>query len=61
VVLLSAVLCIVLLMLPLSTDDVNDSSSILARYCVVSVHQKLIAAYILGLYRSLSVVMIKMT
>lgn len=50
VVLLSAVLCIVILMLPLSTDSDNNSSSIrLSHYCIVTVHQKLIAAYILGL------------
>ena len=61
VVLLSAVLCIIILMLPLqsSTDDGADSDVtgsstvslllLLLRYCVVTVHQKLIAAYILGL------------
>jgi len=52
VVLLSAVLCIVILMLPLSTDSDNNSSSIrLSHYCIVTVHQKLIAAYILGVLR----------
>ena len=50
VVLLSAVLCIIILMMPLSTD----SSSLLAHYCLVSIHQKLIAAYILGMSSSLS-------
>jgi len=57
VVLLSAVLCIIILMLPLSTDNNNNNNnnntslwSSLVHCCVVSVHQKLIAAYILGTY-----------
>jgi len=49
VVLVSAVLCIMILMMPLSTDNVTDSTDSWTRYCLVTVHQKLIAAYILGL------------
>ena len=53
VVLLSAVLCVIILMLPLSTDN-SSTLSLAHYYCVVSVHQKLIAAYILGVYSQLS-------
>jgi len=62
VVLLSAVLCIIILMLPLSTDQniTNSSSSnstlsLLYSFIIVSLHQKLIAAYILGIYVAVDV------
>ena len=51
VVLLSAVLCIIILMLPVSTEH-STTLSLAHYYCVVTVHQKLIAAYILGMSHS---------
>jgi len=60
VVLLSAVLCIIILMLPLSTGN-DTSSASLTHYCIVTVHQKLIAAYILGLFQSLAAYQYKQT